>query len=118
MNIVPRYAHIKTQTYNIAARKTQIQAQTLRIKNEIKCLYKKIQQINKELYYTHIQSANILKSVWNNIEQSINKKLQEEMKTIYEKQQQKIRNLFKLQKQTIKNTPTENKNYPRIKKHH
>jgi uncharacterized protein (DUF3084 family) len=56
MNIVPRYAHIKTKTYNIAARKTQIQAQTLRIKNEIKLIYKKKQQFNKELYYTHYKT--------------------------------------------------------------
>lgn len=33
MNIVPRYAHIKTQTPNITARKTQTQAHTLRTKN-------------------------------------------------------------------------------------
>jgi hypothetical protein len=78
-------------------------------------LYKKKQQINKEIYYTHIQNANKWKSIWNNIEQSINKKLQEEMKIIYEKQQQKIRNLSKLQKQTTKNTPTENKNYSSVK---
>jgi hypothetical protein len=44
MNIVPRYAQITIQTYNTAARKTQIQARTLRIKNEIKFLYKKKQQ--------------------------------------------------------------------------
>jgi hypothetical protein len=55
MNIVPRYAHIKTQTHNTAARKTQIQAQTLQIKNKIKFLYKKRQKLNKELYYTHME---------------------------------------------------------------
>jgi hypothetical protein len=36
------------------------------------------------------------------------------MKIIYEKQQEKRRNLSKLQKQT-ENTPTGNKNYPRVK---
>jgi hypothetical protein len=72
MKIVPRYVHIRALTHNIAAKKTQ----TLRMKNEIKFLYKKKQQLNKELCYIHIQSANTWKYTWNNIEKSINQKLQ------------------------------------------
>jgi hypothetical protein len=76
MKIVPRYAHIKTLAHNIATKKTQMHAQTLRIKNEIKFLYKKRQQLNKELRYIHIQNSNTWKYTLNNIEQSINQKLQ------------------------------------------
>jgi hypothetical protein len=64
----------------MAAKETQMQAQTLQIKNEIKFLYKKKQQLNKELYHTHIQNTNTWKSTWNSIEQSVNQKLQEEIK--------------------------------------
>jgi hypothetical protein len=111
MNIVPRYAHITTQTYI----KQQPEKHKYKHKHyEINFLYKKKQEINKELHYTHIQNANTWKSVWNDIEQSINKKLQEEMKIIYEKQQQKICNLSKLQKQT-ENTRMGNENYARVK---
>jgi hypothetical protein len=96
MKIVPRYVHIKTLAHNIAAIKTQ--TQTLRIKNEIKFLYKRKQQLDKELYYIHIQYTNTWKYTWNNIEQSINQKLQNKMKIIHEKQQQKIHKLSKSQK--------------------
>jgi hypothetical protein len=68
-------------------------------------------QRNKEIYYIHIQNENALKSIWNNIEQSINQKLQDEMKIIHDKQQQKIRNLSKLQ---TNNTSAENNNYARV----
>jgi hypothetical protein len=62
MNIVPRYAQMKIRTHNIAAKKTQIQAQTLRIKNEIRFLYKKKQQLNKELYLLQIRHSVIQNS--------------------------------------------------------
>jgi hypothetical protein len=41
MGITPNYAHIKIPTPNMATKNTQTQAQTLRIKNCIKFLYKK-----------------------------------------------------------------------------
>jgi hypothetical protein len=41
MRLVPKYAMIKFQKSNEAARKTQTQIQPIRIKNEIKFLYKK-----------------------------------------------------------------------------
>jgi hypothetical protein len=45
MRIVPKYAQINITTNNAAAKKTPAQAQTLRIKNEIKYLYKKKEQL-------------------------------------------------------------------------
>jgi hypothetical protein len=41
---IPKYARMKITRNNEAARKTQTQAQTLRINNEIKFLYKNKQQ--------------------------------------------------------------------------
>jgi hypothetical protein len=53
LRIVPKYAQIHITTHNAAAEKTQAQAQTLRIKNEIKYLYKKKEQL---LYKQNIQA--------------------------------------------------------------
>jgi hypothetical protein len=76
----------------------------LRIKNEIKFLYKKKQQLNRELHHPHIQNANTWKHTWNNTEQSINQKLQGDMKIIHQKQQQ-MHNLSK--SQTVNKTKKE-----------
>jgi hypothetical protein len=110
MNITPKYARIKLPTYNTAAKKTQTQAQILRIKNEIKFLYIKKQQLNKELYHSHILNANIWQQTWANIEQAIHEKLQQEMTRIHQKQQQKISNLEKSQTTSTTNSSS----YPRV----
>jgi hypothetical protein len=62
--LIPNYARINIPTYNNAAKKTQAQVQTLRIKNEIKFLYKKEQQLNIKLYHAHIHNANIWQNTW------------------------------------------------------
>jgi hypothetical protein len=49
MGITPNYAHIEIPTPNMAAKKTQ----TLRIKSEMKFLYKKKQQLSLELYHIY-----------------------------------------------------------------
>jgi queuine/archaeosine tRNA-ribosyltransferase len=81
--LVPKYAHIKITTANEVAKKTQTQAQTLLIKNEIKFLYKKKQQLYTQLCHTHIHNVNTWQQTWANIEQSIEQKLQEEMEKVY-----------------------------------
>jgi hypothetical protein len=55
------------------------------MRSEIKFIYKKKEQLYKELYYMHIQNAKTWKYTWYNIEESINKKLQNEMKVVHEK---------------------------------
>jgi hypothetical protein len=108
-NIIPKYARIKLPTYNTAAKKTQTQAKILRIKNEIKFLYINKQQLNKELYHSHILNANIWQQTWAKIEQAINEKLQQEMTRIHQKQQQ----ISNLEKSQTTNT-TNNNHYPRV----
>ena len=109
--LLPRYAHIKIPEYNEAAKKTKTQAQIIRIKNEIKFLYKKKEQLNTQLYYKHLQNANTWQKTWNIIEDTINEKLQHEMKTTYLKQQQKLKNMEKSHTTTTKH----NTNYTRVK---
>jgi hypothetical protein len=60
--------------------KRQTQAQTLRIKNGIKFLYKK-KQLNTQLNHTHMHNANTWQQTCANTEQSINHKLQQEMES-------------------------------------
>jgi hypothetical protein len=81
---------MKLSTNNEAARKTQTQAQTLCIKNEIKFLHKKKQQLNTQLFHTHIRTANTWQQTWAFNEQAINKKLQQEMEQVHLKQQKNI----------------------------
>jgi hypothetical protein len=56
--LVPKHAHMRIPTNNEAARKTQTQAQILRIKKEIKFLYNKKKQLNIQLHHTRIYNAN------------------------------------------------------------
>jgi hypothetical protein len=56
---VPKYAYVKIPPINEAARKMKTQAQTLRIKNKIKFLLKKKQQLHLQLYQAHIHDTNI-----------------------------------------------------------
>jgi hypothetical protein len=65
--------------------------------------------LNKELYLIHIENANTWQHNWNNIEESINHKLQEMVK-IHQKQH-KIHNLTKSQTENITN---ENNHHPRV----
>ena len=108
---MPKYASTKLPINNEAAKKTQTQAQTLRIKNEIKFLYKKKQQLNTQLYHAHIHNANIWQQTWDSIEKSINHKLQQEMKKVYLKQQEKLTHMNKIQNTGKINN---NVNYTRV----
>jgi hypothetical protein len=116
--IIPNYAFIKIPTTNEAAKKTKKkQAQTLGIKNEIKFLYKKKQQLNLQLYQAHINIANIWQKIWSNIEQSIEEKLKQEMEKVYMKQQQKIANMMRTQTTNTTNNNTKHssvENYTNI----
>jgi hypothetical protein len=49
-NITPKYTqiHIKTSNTSEAEKRTELQTRILKIKNEIKFLYKKKQQLNKD----------------------------------------------------------------------
>jgi hypothetical protein len=71
--IIPKYAkiNIKTSNNSEAVKRTETQARKLRVKNEIKTLYKKKLQPNKTLYSLHISNANTWGKTWNTISQNI-----------------------------------------------
>jgi hypothetical protein len=80
------------------------------IKNKVKFLYKKKQNLNSQLYYIHLYNANICQHTWNNIEESINQKLQQEMTKVHHKQHK----IHELNKQQKKNEVHNNINYNRV----
>jgi predicted RND superfamily exporter protein len=80
---------------------TKQQAQRIRIKNEIKFLYKKNQQINKEFYVNHLYNVNHWQNIWIHIEQNINTKLRLEIETKIKNQNKKIHNIKKIAIQQI-----------------
>jgi hypothetical protein len=54
--IIPNYANIKLPKTSPAARKTQKKVHDMRIKYEIRFLYKKKQQLNDTVYKIHLKA--------------------------------------------------------------
>jgi hypothetical protein len=73
-NIIPKYAAIKIPGNTMASIITKQQVY-LRVQNEIKLLYKKKQQLNKELYISHLYNAKYWQNTWIHIKQDITTKL-------------------------------------------
>ena len=72
--LTPAYAKIKIKT-NKAAPKTKEQSQTLRIKNELKCLQIKKSEINNNLYYLQNDGVKIYGKNWPIIENQIHEQI-------------------------------------------
>jgi hypothetical protein len=65
----------------------------LRIKNEIKMLYKKKSKLNKTLYTLHIKNANTWNNIWDIIAQNIDNTLENLMKIKYNNINKKLEKL-------------------------
>jgi hypothetical protein len=74
-NIIPRYANITQRGTSNATKLTQRQAIKLRIKNEIKYLYIKKQNINNQLYKLHLKNVQFWHTNWTTIEKITNDRL-------------------------------------------
>jgi hypothetical protein len=79
LNITPKYAIINLkQTEKQTISKTKEYAQKFRVKQEIKNAYYQKNQINLQLYITHLEIVNTLGNVmYNNIKEEINNKTRE-----------------------------------------
>ena len=99
--LIPNYAKIKIPHTSPAAKFTQGKVHNLRIKDELKYLYMKKQQLNKQIYHQHILLANTWGNTWPYIQNTIEDKL---MKAV----QQKHKNLdYKLKKLASEHTKTQ-----------
>jgi hypothetical protein len=71
LGIIPKYAKIKVPHTSAASTVTQIKAQSIRVKEEIKLLYKKKDKLNTDLYNSHLQAAKEWGSIWHLVYQTI-----------------------------------------------
>jgi hypothetical protein len=98
-------------SYSPAAKATVVKAQTMRVREEIKFLYIKKQQLNKKLYYLHLNVANTWGNTWYYIQDTIEPKLNKLISEKYERLGTKLQKLA--QEQTV--TPKTHHNfYPRV----
>ena len=83
--VVPKYANIKIPYTSPATNITQKKIQTIRLKDEIKFLYKK-DKLNNDLYSIHLKAAQEWGSTWyvilDSIHDSINQELERSLKSI------------------------------------
>jgi len=101
--LTPYYAKIKIPSSSPAAKHTLRNAQTIRIKDEIRFLHIKKQQLNHQLFRLHLSLAEAWDKLWPFIQERIEENLQKIIKSKYKILDSKLLRLT--QQQTI--TPNE-----------
>ena len=91
--ITPTYVNISISNTLPAALVTTKKAQTIRIKDEIKCLCKKKEKLNKRLYITHLRAAQEWGNTWHIIQESILESVNKEMEKKYNVLEDKLNKL-------------------------
>jgi hypothetical protein len=109
--LTPKYARFKIPNRHPAAKTTAFKAQSMRVKEEIKFLYMKKQQLNTKLYHVHLNAANTWGNTWYYIQGIIEAKLNRQMKEKYVKLGKKLQKLALEQTTTPK---TFHDFYPRV----
>ena len=109
--LTPTYARVKFPKTSPAGKYTQQKAQNMRIRDEIKFLHAKKQQLNYQIYRLHLTLANTWNNTWHYIQHTIENKIQKEAQKKYHKLDKKIEKL--IQSQTTK--PLDKQDfYPRV----
>ena len=98
--LIPSYAKAKIPKTSPAYIHTQNKIPTLRIKDEIKFLYCKKQQLNSQIYHLHLTLANTWNNAWQYIHNTIERTLQRDMETKYKKLNTKLSKLTEMQTMT------------------
>jgi len=109
--ITPTYVNMRISNTSPTALVTTKKTQTIRIKDEIKFLYKKKEKLNKELYNTHLGAAQEWGNTWHIIQESILESINKEMEKKYKVLEDKLKKL------TLKQSKKPNTNtqfYPRV----
>ena len=83
----------------------------MRIKDEIKFLHAKKQQLNYQIYHLHLTLANTWNNTWQYISHTIESKLQNEIQKKYQNLDKKLKRLS--QAQTIQ-PELKHESYPRV----
>ena len=83
--LTSNFARIEIPSHSPAAKATTVKTQTIRVREEIKFLYMKKQQLNKKLYYLHLNIANTWGNPWCYIQDTIETKLNKLIGEKYER---------------------------------
>jgi len=94
----PNYINIKVNGHRRQDRRTATQATRYRINQEIKYLYCKKQQLNKQLYNEHLKCAQLYNGMWPSIQYSIEAKFNNEMSELCDTLNQKLNKLTQNQR--------------------
>jgi len=70
--VTPNYAKIKVHNNSVASKYTCTKICTLKIKDEIRFLYVKKQNINQKLYHIHLEFRNTWGNSWSYMDHTIN----------------------------------------------
>ena len=105
-NITPKYANIKVTATSKAAHTTQKRVSVIRIKDEIKFLYMKKDQLNKQLYQVHLKVAQKWGNTWHIIRDSVHESINKDMGMEYNNIKQKLHKLEHIQTSTPKHIKT------------
>jgi len=100
--LTPSYANIKVLNTSPAYKHTQKKLPAIRIKDELKYLHAKKQQVNVQLYLLHIYLANSHDRWWPHIQYTIEEKIHHTIKYKYNALDKKLHNLTMTQKTTPK----------------
>jgi hypothetical protein len=95
-NITPSYARCKIPYTSPAAITTQRKTNKIRIKDEIRFLYRKKYHLNAQLYQAHLQTANTWGPIWDHISHTIHENLNKTIEKNYHTLNQKLKKLEKL----------------------
>jgi hypothetical protein len=109
--LIPTYARINVPNSSPAAKHTQRKVQTIRIKDELKHLHIKKQDLNRKLYHQHLTLANFWGNSWNYISDTINERLNKQTQPRYKGLEAKLRNLSRKQTRT---PPSNHPFFPRL----
>jgi hypothetical protein len=109
--LIPKYADIKIPNTSPAADYTSKKIRNIRIKDEIKFLYKKKQQLNKDIYHAHLEVTKEWGNLWTLIHESVIEKINVESEKKYETIIKKRKQLEATQS---KNPKQQKKFYPRV----
>jgi hypothetical protein len=93
-NIIPNFTKIKIPNTSPASKFTQYKASITRVKDEIKYLYIKKQQLNKQLLHLHLNLANSWNKSWPYIQNTIEEKLKMIIKLKYKYLDTKFKKLI------------------------
>ena len=110
-SLTPSYANIKVPNTSPAYRYTQQKIPNTRIKDEVRYLYSKKQQLNQQIYRLHLYLSYVWDHTWPHIQETLEEKLQRETQTKYKSLDKKLENLSQAQTQTPQKKHTF---YPRV----